>query len=164
MPFTLCGCSVGPTIAPPYPAEFSAHDARHRNSIQYNLTGQSPVSEGDSTRAPHRRNPSARLGFPVWQRLERDKPNQPLPALFNRLSATIRRTGSSASDWICDSATCHIVCWPTTARWLRPDATPGMPSSPRLAALNPGAHFRISKPEMLRRRGITSSFHPARTA
>jgi hypothetical protein len=31
--------------------------------------------------SPERRDPSARLGLPVWQRLERGKPNQPFPAL-----------------------------------------------------------------------------------
>jgi hypothetical protein len=85
-----------------------------------------------------------------------------------RASSRSRGPGSidhTASHSICDSATCRIACSPTTTRSLRPDATPGMPSSPRLAALSPSAHSRISKPEMmLRRRGITSSFHPARTA
>jgi len=60
------------------------------------------------------------------------------------MAATIRRTRPSASHSICDSATCRIACSPTTTRSLRPDATPGMPSSPRLAALNPSAHSRIS--------------------
>jgi hypothetical protein len=37
-----------------------------------------------------RKNPSARLGLPVWQRLERGKPNQPFPAPLNQLTATTR--------------------------------------------------------------------------